>query len=54
MTKTKGRPSPPPFKITPLPYRFFLQTIYGLAPREIPEAIDELDPLQRGSLWSSG
>src|SRR4029077_5732652 len=32
------------------PYRFFLQTIHGLAPREIPEAIDELDPLQRGSL----
>jgi ATP-dependent helicase/nuclease subunit B len=32
------------------PYRFFLQTIHGLSPREIPEAIDELDPLQRGSL----
>ena len=32
------------------PYRFFLQAIHGLAPREIPEAIDELDPLQRGSL----
>jgi len=32
------------------PYRFFLQAIQGLAPREIPEAIDELDPLQRGSL----
>ena len=32
------------------PYRLFLQAIHGLAPREIPEAIDELDPLQRGSL----
>jgi ATP-dependent helicase/nuclease subunit B len=32
------------------PYRLFLQTIHGLAPREIPEAIDQLDPLQRGSL----
>jgi ATP-dependent helicase/nuclease subunit B len=32
------------------PYRFFLQAIHRLAPREVPEAIDELDPLQRGSL----
>jgi RecB family exonuclease len=32
------------------PYRFFLHAIQGLAPREVPEAIDELDPLQRGSL----
>jgi RecB family exonuclease len=32
------------------PYRFFLHAIHGLAPREVPEAIDELDPLQRGSL----
>jgi ATP-dependent helicase/nuclease subunit B len=32
------------------PYRLFLQTIHGLAPREIPEAIEQLDPLQRGSL----
>jgi CRISPR/Cas system-associated exonuclease Cas4 (RecB family) len=32
------------------PYRFFLQAIHGLAPREVPEAIDELDPLERGSL----
>ncbi len=32
------------------PYRFFLYAIHGLAPREVPEAIDELDPLQRGSL----
>jgi RecB family exonuclease len=32
------------------PYRFLLQAIHRLAPREIPEAIEELDPLQRGSL----
>jgi ATP-dependent helicase/DNAse subunit B len=32
------------------PYRFFLQAIHRLAPREVPGAIDELDPLQRGSL----
>jgi ATP-dependent helicase/nuclease subunit B len=32
------------------PYRFFLQAIHRFAPREVPEAIDELDPLQRGSL----
>jgi RecB family exonuclease len=32
------------------PYRFFLQAIHGLAPREVPAAIDEIDPLQRGSI----
>jgi ATP-dependent helicase/nuclease subunit B len=32
------------------PYRFFLNTVHKLAPREVPQAIDELDPLQRGSL----
>ena len=32
------------------PYKFFLQAVHKLAPREISEAIDELDPLQRGSL----
>ena len=32
------------------PYRFLLQAIHRLAPREVPEAIEELDPLQRGSL----
>ncbi|HEY5657271.1 MAG TPA: PD-(D/E)XK nuclease family protein [Myxococcota bacterium] len=32
------------------PYRFFLYTVHKLAPREVPEAIEELDPLQRGSL----
>src|SRR4030095_495322 len=32
------------------PYRFYLQAIHGLAEREVPEAIDQLEPLQRGSL----
>jgi RecB family exonuclease len=32
------------------PYKFFLQAVHRLAPREVPNAIDELDPLQRGSL----
>ncbi len=32
------------------PYKFFLYSIWKLAPREEPEAIEELDPLQRGSL----
>jgi CRISPR/Cas system-associated exonuclease Cas4 (RecB family) len=32
------------------PYRFYLQAIARLAPREVPEAIEEMDPLQRGSL----
>jgi ATP-dependent helicase/DNAse subunit B len=32
------------------PYRFFLQAIQRLTPREVPVAIDELSPLQRGSL----
>ncbi len=32
------------------PYRFFLQAVHRLAPREVPETIDALDPLQRGSL----
>jgi ATP-dependent helicase/nuclease subunit B len=34
----------------PCPYRFFLRAVQGLSPREVPEAIDTLDPLQRGSL----
>jgi ATP-dependent helicase/nuclease subunit B len=33
------------------PYRFFLRAIHRLSPREVPAAIDELDPLQRGSLF---
>ena len=32
------------------PYRFFLQAILRLAPREMPEGVDEMNPLQRGSL----
>jgi len=32
------------------PYRFLLQAVHRLAPREEPQAIDELDPLQRGAL----
>jgi RecB family exonuclease len=32
------------------PYRFVLQAIHRLSPREEPESIEELDPLQRGSL----
>ena len=32
------------------PYKFLLYTVYKLAPREVPEAIEELDPLSRGSL----
>jgi RecB family exonuclease len=32
------------------PYRFVLSAVHGLTPREEPAAIEELDPLQRGSL----
>ncbi len=32
------------------PYKFFLYAVHRLAPREVPQAIDELSPLQRGSL----
>jgi RecB family exonuclease len=32
------------------PYKFFLNTVWKLVPREEPEQIEELDPLQRGSL----
>ncbi len=32
------------------PYRFLLQAVLKLAPREVPEAIEDLDPLERGSL----
>jgi len=32
------------------PYKFFLYAVHRLGPREDPEAIDEMDPLQRGSL----
>ena len=32
------------------PYRFFLYAVHRLAKREVPERIDEIDPLTRGSL----
>ena len=32
------------------PYKFFLQAVLRLQPREVPEAIEELPPLERGSL----
>lgn len=32
------------------PYRFLLQAVHRLSPREAPEPIEELDPLQRGTL----
>ncbi len=32
------------------PYSFFLGAILGLAPREVPAAIEQLDPVRRGSL----
>jgi ATP-dependent helicase/nuclease subunit B len=32
------------------PYRFLLQAVHRLSPREEPQPIEELDPLQRGSL----
>ena len=32
------------------PYRFYLSAIQTLSPREEPQAIEELDPLQKGSL----
>ena len=34
------------------PYRFFLQAIHRLEPREEPEAIETIDPLTRGSLFA--
>ncbi|MGB8411814.1 MAG: PD-(D/E)XK nuclease family protein [Candidatus Binatus sp.] len=34
------------------PYRFFLQAVHRLEPREEPEAIETLDPLTRGSLFA--
>jgi CRISPR/Cas system-associated exonuclease Cas4 (RecB family) len=32
------------------PYRFFLYAVHKLAPRQEPEAIEEMGPLERGSL----
>ncbi|MEM7248025.1 MAG: PD-(D/E)XK nuclease family protein, partial [Acidobacteriota bacterium] len=31
------------------PYRFFLYAVLRLRPREVPEVIEEMDPLQKGS-----
>jgi RecB family exonuclease len=45
-----------PFSATALqhfascPYRFFLSAVLRLSPREEPSSIEELDPLQRGSM----
>ena len=49
-------PSARPFSPTALqhyaacPYRFLLQAIHRLEPRQEPEALEEIDPLTRGSL----
>ncbi len=32
------------------PYKFLLYAIHKLSPRRVPEAIEEMDPLERGSL----
>jgi ATP-dependent helicase/nuclease subunit B len=32
------------------PYRFLLSGIHKLSPREVPEPLEQIDPLQRGSL----
>ena len=32
------------------PYKFVLQALHRITPREVPEAIDEIDPIERGSL----
>jgi CRISPR/Cas system-associated exonuclease Cas4 (RecB family) len=32
------------------PYKFFLYAVHRLSPREVPESIEELSPLQRGSM----
>jgi CRISPR/Cas system-associated exonuclease Cas4 (RecB family) len=32
------------------PYKFLLHAVHRLSPREVPEAIEEMTPLQRGSL----
>ena len=52
----KHRPSARPYSPTALqnyaacPYKFVLQAVHRLAPREVPEAIDEIDPLSRGGM----
>ena len=32
------------------PYKFVLQAVHRLSPRQVPEAIDEIDPMERGAL----
>ena len=32
------------------PYKFVLQAVHRLSPHEVPEAIDEIDPMERGAL----
>ncbi|HZX96875.1 MAG TPA: PD-(D/E)XK nuclease family protein, partial [Myxococcales bacterium] len=52
----KHQPTARPYSPTALqnyaacPYKFVLQAVHRLAPREVPEPIDEIDPLSRGSL----
>jgi len=38
-------------KFAVCPYQFALHGIYGLRPRENPEAIEQMDPLTRGALF---
>lgn len=38
-------------KYAQCPYAFLLYTVHRLAPRQVPEAIERMDPLQRGSLF---
>lgn len=37
-------------RVATCPYQFYLSQLLRLEPREVPEPIEELDPLQRGSL----
>jgi RecB family exonuclease len=37
-------------KYATCPYQFFLYAVHRLAPREVPHGIEEMNPLQRGSL----
>jgi ATP-dependent helicase/nuclease subunit B len=38
-------------KFAACPYQFALHGIYGLRPRESPEALEQMDPLTRGALF---
>ncbi len=37
-------------KYAACPYQFFLSAVHRLAPREVADVVDDLDPLRRGSL----